>query len=186
MAPESSSGFPRISLPAQSLSREEIDQVLQRVPLIVVADDDPSVRIAITRIITGGRDSIRSALRLQGDMEQCFEALSRVQANQQPVILCSSGAEAETATRIISERKIDEGLLLFDQRMGLPEGLDIFMGYQGVLSPRITRALISGTMPSDIEDYIKAGVLDAAITKPPDKALLRETIARVHRQKLAL
>lgn len=166
-----------------TLTREEVGMVLNSVPLFVLADDEPCMRTVLFRIMTAsrGREDI---VMLKGDIQQCFDTLPKVEAGRQPVILCENGTQANTASQIICDRKIENGILVFDHRMGLPEGLDIFKKFDEYFPSRITKALMTGTPPMDTGECLRAGILDAAIIKPPDRDEARATIAQAYLKRM--
>jgi len=169
--------------PNRELDHEEVDKVLDQIPLIVLADDDPNVLTVVTEYLILSRKNADSVLRLEGNMEQCFDAAKSVKAEHLPIILCRDGVQALTATRIAAERQIEEGLMLFDHRMGLPQGLDIFKGINGNLHPGITKALMTATPPDETEDCLIKGVLDLALTKPLRLNESRKAIATTYFKK---
>lgn len=169
--------------PNRELSREEVDTVLDHLPLIVLADDDPSVLTIVTEILTYSRENSDTVIRLQGDMEQCFNAVRTIKPGELPIVLCRDGVQAKTATRIIAERKIDGGVMLFDDRMGLPRGSDIFKGINGNLPQGMAKILMSATPPDDVEECLKKGVLDLSLTKPMRIERTRAAIARTYLKK---
>lgn len=165
------------------LTREEVDTVLHRVPLLVLADDEPTIRTAVFRIMTARRQKTNSVVKLEGDMEKCFDAVPKMEAGHLPVVLCQNGVEAEIAARIMCERQIKDGMVIFDHFMGDPTGLDIFEEFAGDFSPGITKALLTGTPPDRLAKCLEAGILDAAIVKPPDAEEIRAKMARTYLRK---
>ena len=164
----------------RTLTREEVATVLNHVPLFVLADDEEAILKAVARIVTEGRQGIGSVVKLDGDIQQCFDALPKMEAGHLPIVLCHDGAQAETAARIVCERQIGESVLIFDQQMGFPKGFDVFMGLNGKFPPTTTRVLHSATLPQDIKECIEAGILDVTLAKPMNSAEMREKIAQAH------
>lgn len=167
-----------------TLSRKDVDAVLRRVPLLVLADDEPMLRKIFFEIMTMSRDNTQSIVKLEGDIQNCFNALPDMKPEQLPVILCHDGQQAEQATTILCERQIGKGLLMFDHKMGYPRGLDIFKKLNGSFPHTTTRALISGTMPPDTNACIRSNIIDVAIPKPPSLDGMRAELARAYLRKI--
>lgn len=166
------------------LTREQVDQVLNRVPLLVLADDEPGLRDLFFDVMTMSRERTDAIVKLEGEMPKCFDALADMKPDQLPVVLCHDGAQAEVATRILCERQIGNGLLMFDHKMGFPRGLDIFKQLNGSFPHTTTRALISGTMPPDTDACIRSNVIDLAIPKPARLDPMRTSIATAYLRKV--
>lgn len=173
----------RVAEAGCKMTREEVNKVLGSVPLLVLADDDPCMRTVLFRIMTASRKQEEIAA-LKGDIQQCFDTLPQVETGRQPVILCENGAQAATASQIICDRQIGNGILVFDQKMGSPEGLDIFKKFNRYFPTRIARTLLTGTPPADTEKCLQAGILDAAIIKPPDRDEARAIIAQAYLKRM--
>ena len=165
------------------LTRKDVDSVLHRVPLLVLADDEPTVRTAVFRIMTARRKNTNPVVKLEGDIQQCFDALPKMEAGHLPVVLCQNGAEAETAARILCERQIKDGIVIFDYLMGGPTGLEIFEKFEGDFPPGITKTLLTGTPPERLVKCLEAGILDAAIIKPPSAEQMRAKMAQTYLRK---
>lgn len=167
------------------LNEQEVAQVIDLVPLLVLADDDPLMRDIIFMTMTFSREKTGSIVKLEGDMEKCFEALPKVGPGQLPVVLCHDGAQAETATQIICDRQIGNGVLIFDHQMGFPHGLDIFKGLNGKFPAGVAKALFSGSFPQDTDTCIAKRIIDVAIPKPPkDMEEMRAEIAHAYLRKI--
>lgn len=168
-----------------SLTREDVDKVFAQVPLIVLADDDDMMREILYLAVTDGRQKARSIAQKEGDMAKCFDDLKNVEPDELPVILCHDGLQAETATQILCERQIGNGLLVFDHQMGFPRGLDIFQKLNGKFPSTTTRALFSGNPPANTQECLKKGMLDVSLPKPPRNLDdMRAQIAEAYLKKI--
>lgn len=167
----------------RELTRNEIKEILDQVPLYVIADDDELIREVTIACITDN-DQTHMARFERGDTEQHFDAIARLDKSIKPFVLCSNGRRAEEVTRIICHRGVQSGVLLFDHKMGCPEGLDIFRGFHKELPSGMTRILQSGTMPYDIEECLRKSVLDEAILKPVYIDELRLKVAQAFLKRL--
>lgn len=167
-----------------TLQRDEVDKVLKRVPLIVLADDEPGLRNLFFDVMTMSRERTDSIVKLEGDMQKCFEALPNIKPDELPFILCHNGAQAEQATMELCNRQIGNGLLMFDHKMGFPDGLEIFQKLNGKFPQTTTRALISGTMPPDTDRCLRTNIIDVAIPKPPSMQGMRADLASAYLKKI--
>ena len=149
------------------LSPETATRIFERIPLFVLADDDPIMLRTIFRIIKVNRNKGSEITKFEGDMTQCFDALPKTEDNTLPIITCTSGAQAKEATLLVEERQINDGVYVFDNIMGTPFGLEIFKRMAADNErPRIARVLFSGSLPEDDQELIENGTLDGAIAKP--------------------
>lgn len=168
----------------RELTGEQVDAVLDReFSMIVLADDDSNVLEVVSAFLLLTREGADSVLRLEGNMEQCFAAAGSARSGQLPLVLCRDGSQALSATRIMAQKQIQKGLMLFDHRMGLPQGLDIYKGINGNLHPTVTKALMTATPPAETEDCLKKGILDLALIKPLHLDQSRAAIAATFLKK---
>ncbi len=173
----------RLAASDQEWSREDIVFVIKRVPLIVFADDMELVRNAVYRMIRTARGDMRSVIKLEGNMVQCFDSIPEVEEGKLPMVLCHDGKQAEEAAQIICERQIQEGVLIFDNDMGTPLGLEIFRSMQGQMPPKVARILFSGTHHKDAEKWIAEGILDHSIAKPGTPSGFLSGVAQTYLRK---
>lgn len=144
----------------KKLTEDQVDFVFSKIPLFVLADDDPGVLRAVARVVKRSRKDI----------------------SELSVITCDNGGEAQEAAQAACNGGATDGVFIFDDLMGSPHGLQIYMdladGEQQ--HPRIARVLFSGTLPEDIGKYVDEGVIDVAIGKPLDPNALQAAIVRAY------
>lgn len=156
----------RLASSDQELTREDVEFALKCVPLIVFADDEELVRNTFFRVIRKARGGFSSTIKHEGSMTECFDAIPKTtEEGKLPMVLCRDGEQAVEATQILCKRPTQEGILIFDNCMGPPHGLDIFrlMGRQ--MPPKVARILFSGTHHKEADEWIEKGMLDHSLDK---------------------
>ena len=159
------------------ITPEEVSQVLQEVRAFVLGDDDPRVRNALYRTIAQGRKDV---VRLSGAEVGRTGKLPAVdKKNGTPVVVCENGREVDVVAELISRQGEEGSVFLLDHNMPEgPCGLDIFRERNSGMPPRTARVLHSGTIPNDHPEYLRRGILDAAIQKGVSGEEVRATVAR--------
>jgi hypothetical protein len=160
-----------------NITPEEADQVLQRVRVVVLGDDDPRMRNGLYRVIAQGRKDV---VRVSGaEVGRTGKLPDANEGKGTSVVVCNNGREADAVAELISRQGTEGSVFLLDHDMPEgPYGLDIFKARNSGMPPRTTRVLYSGTIPEDHPDYLKQGILDAAITKGASAAEVRARVAR--------
>jgi len=165
------------------LKRDQVSAVLNDARLVVVADDESLLRILVLRTLARERDP-KSILTLDGNMQGCFDNLPDKESGQLPFIMCSDGHQARLATQTVCERQIQNAIMIYDQKMGGPTGLEVFKEFSGSLPASSIRALHSGTVPPDAYEHFEAGALDAIIEKPSLPNEIRTEVARAYLMRI--
>lgn len=184
-SPDETERLAKLAESDEELTREEVEFALKRVPLIVLADDEQMIRNALFRMIRRARVGLGAAIKLEGDMAECFDAIPQAtEEGKLPMILCHNGEQAEEAAKIVIKRQIQEGILIFDHCMGSPFGLDIFKSIGGQMPPMITRILHSGTHHRKAKECIKEGILDHSLNKPCAQSEFLSGVAQTFLRKI--
>ena len=158
------------------ITSEEVSQVMQKVRVFVLGDDDPGIRNTLYRIIAQGRKDV---VRLSGTEVQRAGQLPAANEEGASAIVCANGREADAVAELISHQMTEGSVFVLDHNMAEgPYGLDIFKARNSGMPPRTTRVLHSGTIPSDHPKCLKEGILDAAITKGASGEEVRAIVAR--------
>jgi len=155
--------------------RKDIGSILERVPFIVLAEDDDLVRKSIIRTLSSfkGR-GLSKLLKLDSSVQESFEKLNKIPTDQLPIIICRTPQDAEEAAKIISEVKgFYDGLMIYDHCLGAgPTGMDIFKRYHEGLPPSIHRILQTSHCELTLQDALSEEIIHAKTDKVGPDSLI--------------
>ena len=159
--------FADLNSKQQKSRRLQIQAIIDRVPLVVFADDNEVIHRVALRTLAQFRSAGRDCLvPLQAPLPEAFQQADKVEQGKLPVIQCINGFQAEEAAQILAGRDSEAfGIIAFDQNMEKgPLGIDIFRKYHEFLPPRMIRILQSGA-PGDVRMDLSKGIIDASTDK---------------------
>lgn len=163
------------------LSKEELEVVFEHIKLIVVAEDEPQLRVIVPRILSttkrDGRARIKTLDHGVGSVSERFDRLSQFEQGDLPVIMCCDGIEADAALKEIQARGLRQGLYLSDINMPGRDGLSLIREHGNKL-PGFGRVLQSTLHENTVNALKSDGLIDAFVSKPfqPDQA--KDTYAK--------